>query len=117
MAPRTRKSGSTETEAVLVAAAKAGLLPAAEADILLPALRLHQALTQILRLCVDGLFEPEEAPRGLLELLARAGELPDFPTLDAPSPRHRGGGPRELRAADRAAGAGAEAEAARATAD
>ena len=73
---------STETEAVLVAAAKAGLLPAAEADILLPALRLHQALTQLLRLCVDGLFKPEEAPRGLLELLARAGELPDFPTLD-----------------------------------
>ena len=25
---------------------------------------------------------PEEAPGGLLELLARAGELPDFATLD-----------------------------------
>ena len=67
---------------MLAAAAKAGLLPADEADILLPALRLYQALIQILRLCVDGVFEPEEAPRGLLDRLARAGELPDFATLD-----------------------------------
>ena len=80
---------------MLVNAAKAGLLPAREAEILLPALRLYQALTQILRLCVDGLFVPEEAPGGLLELLARAGELPDFATLD----RHL----RDTQAAVRAA--------------
>ena len=73
---------SPETETVLVNAASAKLLPAREAEILLPALRLQQALTQLLRLCVDGLFVPEEAPGGLLDLLARAGELPDFPTLD-----------------------------------
>ena len=74
---------STETEAVLTAAAKAGLLAAKEAEILLPALRLQQSLMQILRLGVAGVFKPEEAPRGLLERLARAGELPDFATLDA----------------------------------
>ena len=62
--------------------ASARLLPAREAEILLPALRLYQALTQLLRLCVDGMFMPEEAPGGLLDLLARAGELPDFATLD-----------------------------------
>ncbi len=73
---------SPETETVLANAAKAGLLPAREAEILLPALRLYQALTQLLRLCVDGPFVPEQAPGGLLELLARAGELPDFATLD-----------------------------------
>jgi glutamate-ammonia-ligase adenylyltransferase len=73
---------STETEAVLAAAAKAGLLPAREAEILIPALRLLQALTQVLRLCVTGPFKPEEAPKGLLDLLARAGELPDFAALD-----------------------------------
>jgi glutamate-ammonia-ligase adenylyltransferase len=72
---------STETETVLTAAGKAGLLPAGEAEILLPALRLYQSLIQILRLCVDGLFRPEEAPRGLLDLLARAGDMPDFATL------------------------------------
>ena len=74
---------ATETEAVLAAAAEAKLLAAKEADVLLPALRLYQSLIQILRLCVDGPFKPEAAPRGLLERLARAGELPDFARLDA----------------------------------
>jgi len=74
---------STETEAVLSAAARAGVLPASEAEILLPALHLYQALIQILRLCVEGVFDPEQAPRGLLDRLAQAGELPDFATLDA----------------------------------
>jgi len=85
---------SPETETVLVNAASAKLLPARDAEILIPALRLQQALTQLLRLCVDGLFVPEDAPGGLLDLLARAGELPDFPTLD----RHL----RETQAAVRA---------------
>jgi glutamate-ammonia-ligase adenylyltransferase len=72
-----------ETDVVLAAAAEAKLLPPREADILLPALRLYQALTQILRLCVDGIFRPEEASQGLLDLLADTGELPDFASLDA----------------------------------
>ncbi|MCX5493105.1 bifunctional [glutamine synthetase] adenylyltransferase/[glutamine synthetase]-adenylyl-L-tyrosine phosphorylase [Kaistia dalseonensis] len=74
---------SFETEVVLASAAKAGLLPPPEAEILLPGLRLYQRLVQILRLCVVGPFEAKEAPRGLLDLLARAGDLPDFATLDA----------------------------------
>jgi len=74
---------STETDAVLAAAAKAEILPAGEAEILLPALRLHQALTQVLRLCLDQPFHPEAAPGGLLRLLAEAGQLPDFATLEA----------------------------------
>ena len=73
----------TETETALAAASRAKLIPKAEADILLPALRLYQRLTQLLRLCVDGPFKADEAPRGLLALLSRAAELPDFPTLDA----------------------------------
>ncbi|WP_018184163.1 bifunctional [glutamine synthetase] adenylyltransferase/[glutamine synthetase]-adenylyl-L-tyrosine phosphorylase [Kaistia granuli] len=72
-----------ETEVSLAAASRAGLLPATEAEILLPALRLYQKLVLILRLSVDGPFNPAEAPRGLLGLLSRAGELPDFATLDA----------------------------------
>ena len=74
---------STETEAVLAAAGEAGLLPPKEAEVLLPALRLYQALTQIIRLCLDEPFDPETAPRALLTRLAEAGELPDFATLDA----------------------------------
>jgi len=72
-----------ETEACLVAAEAAGLLRAADAAVLLPALRLAQALNQVLRLCVDGIFHPAEAPKGLLAMLARAAELPDFPRLEA----------------------------------
>jgi glutamate-ammonia-ligase adenylyltransferase len=74
---------STETSVVLAAATKASLLNAADAEALTPALALDQALLQILRLCVDGVFEPKEAPRELLERLAKAADLPDFPTLDA----------------------------------
>jgi [glutamine synthetase] adenylyltransferase / [glutamine synthetase]-adenylyl-L-tyrosine phosphorylase len=74
---------STETDVVLIAAAKAKLISSRDAEALLPALHLYQALTQILRLCVDGIFRREESPKGLLELLARAGDLPDFVRLDA----------------------------------
>jgi glutamate-ammonia-ligase adenylyltransferase len=73
----------TNTARVLDKAAASGLLKAAEADILREACRLYQRLTQIIRLClVDG-FDPVTAAPGLKRLLARAGELPDFVTLDA----------------------------------
>jgi glutamate-ammonia-ligase adenylyltransferase len=61
----------------------AGLLPADAAEALLPASRLLNNLTQVLRLCVDGPFEPAKAPEGLKSLLARAGEVPDFQRLEA----------------------------------
>ena len=53
------------------------------ADALLPAARLFNNLTQVLRLCLDGPFEPAKAPDGLKTLLARAGEAPDFARLEA----------------------------------
>ncbi|HVZ14603.1 MAG TPA: bifunctional [glutamine synthetase] adenylyltransferase/[glutamine synthetase]-adenylyl-L-tyrosine phosphorylase, partial [Bauldia sp.] len=74
---------TTETELSLEAAAKAGLVAPREADILLPALRLYHTLFQILRLCVDGIFDPAQAPNELLTRLAAAADLPDFATLDA----------------------------------
>jgi glutamate-ammonia-ligase adenylyltransferase len=45
--------------------------------------RLYQNLTQILRLCLSGPFDPKSAGPGLLNLLARAGDVPDFTTLEA----------------------------------
>jgi glutamate-ammonia-ligase adenylyltransferase len=74
---------ATETALVLGAATKAGLLDSNDADVLIPALGLYQALIQILRLCVDGVFDPKRAPRELLDRLAKAADLPDFATLDA----------------------------------
>jgi glutamate-ammonia-ligase adenylyltransferase len=61
----------------------AGLIPPAAADALLPAARLLNNLTQVLRLCLDGPFDPAKAPDGLKALLARAGEAPDFRHLEA----------------------------------
>jgi len=45
--------------------------------------QLYQNLTQILRLCLTGPFDPKTAASGLLQLLARAGDVPDFATLEA----------------------------------
>jgi [glutamine synthetase] adenylyltransferase / [glutamine synthetase]-adenylyl-L-tyrosine phosphorylase len=63
--------------------AAAGCLPPAAADALVPAARLLNNLTQVLRLCQDGPFLPRTAPEGLKLLLARAGDAPDFARLEA----------------------------------
>ncbi|MEJ0076044.1 MAG: bifunctional [glutamine synthetase] adenylyltransferase/[glutamine synthetase]-adenylyl-L-tyrosine phosphorylase [Alphaproteobacteria bacterium] len=71
------------TARALDKAARLGLLSADEADVLRPAVRLYQNLTQILRLCLPGPFDPKSAGAGLLSLLARAADVPDFATLEA----------------------------------
>jgi glutamate-ammonia-ligase adenylyltransferase len=68
---------------VLDHAARLGVLPAAAAEVLRPAARLYHDLTQILRLCVTGKFKPEAAGEDLLRVLARAGDAPDFSSLQA----------------------------------
>jgi [glutamine synthetase] adenylyltransferase / [glutamine synthetase]-adenylyl-L-tyrosine phosphorylase len=73
----------TSTARVLEKAAQLGVLKAEDSDVLRPAARLHHDLTQILRLCLPGRFDPKTADAGLLGLLARAADLPDFATLDA----------------------------------
>ena len=60
-----------------------GVLPVEDAEVLRPAIQLYQDLTQILRLCLAGPFDPKTAGAGLLRLLARAADVPDFATLDA----------------------------------
>ncbi len=64
-------------------AAAAGLIDAGRAELLIRATVLVHNLTQILRLCLDETFDPETAPEGLKALLARAGDAPDFPALEA----------------------------------
>jgi glutamate-ammonia-ligase adenylyltransferase len=73
----------TATARVLDKAARLGLLVPEDADALRPAVRLYQNLTQILRLCLPGPFDPKAAGHGLLSLLARAADVPDFATLEA----------------------------------
>jgi glutamate-ammonia-ligase adenylyltransferase len=45
--------------------------------------RLYHDLTQLLRLCLPGPFDPETADPDLVGLLARAADVPDWLTLDA----------------------------------
>ena len=85
---------SGETEISLIAAVEAKLLPAKHSETLLTALRLYHTLTQIIRLCMEEPFQPEDAPEGLKLLLARAAELPDFVRLEA----HIAETQREVRA-------------------
>jgi glutamate-ammonia-ligase adenylyltransferase len=71
------------TELALSRLSSAGVLSASDAEVLVPAARLYHGLTQVLRLCLDKPFVAEDAPRALKDLLARAAEVPDFPTLEA----------------------------------
>jgi glutamate-ammonia-ligase adenylyltransferase len=73
----------TSTARVLERASRFGLLEPDDAEVLRPAVRLFHDLTQILRLCLPSAFDPKIASPGVLELLARAADLPDFAALSA----------------------------------
>jgi glutamate-ammonia-ligase adenylyltransferase len=82
-APRTPEILDTSTARVLDKAWRLGVLAVDDAEVLRPAVRLYHDLTQILRLCLPGPFDPHSAAPGLAGLLARAADVPDFATLDA----------------------------------
>lgn len=71
------------TARALEKATRAGMLSVEDSEILRPATQLFHDLSQILRLCLPGKFDPKKASPGLLALLARAGDAPDFARLDA----------------------------------
>ncbi|MFN3658058.1 MAG: bifunctional [glutamine synthetase] adenylyltransferase/[glutamine synthetase]-adenylyl-L-tyrosine phosphorylase [Pseudolabrys sp.] len=73
----------TSTAGVLDKAWSLRVLAVEDAEVLRPAVRLYHDLTQILRLCLPGPFDPKTAGAGLLRLLARAADVPDFATLEA----------------------------------
>jgi glutamate-ammonia-ligase adenylyltransferase len=52
-------------------------------DTCLTALKLYTDLSQVIRLCIDGAFEPQSVPAGLVDLVARAGESPDLKAVEA----------------------------------
>ncbi len=68
---------------VLDNAARLGVLPHSSAEILRSAAHLYHDLTQILRLCVSEKFGAESAGEDLRRILARAGDAPDFSSLQA----------------------------------
>src|SRR5690606_20612841 len=60
-----------------------GLIPENGGSVLIPAARLLNDLPQVVRLCVDGPFRPDQASQGLKDLLARAADAPSFERLEA----------------------------------
>jgi len=73
----------TSTARVLDKAKALNVLAVEDAEVLRPAVQLYHDLTQILRLCLPDAFDPKMAGAGLLRLLARAADVPDFATLEA----------------------------------
>jgi [glutamine synthetase] adenylyltransferase / [glutamine synthetase]-adenylyl-L-tyrosine phosphorylase len=74
---------NTSTVRVLDKAWSLRVLAVEDAEVLRPAAQLYQDLTQILRLCLSGPFDAKTAGPGLLRLLSRAADVPNFATLDA----------------------------------
>jgi glutamate-ammonia-ligase adenylyltransferase len=66
----------------LSAAAAAGLVDAEDHRQLARAGRLLHDLTQILRLTLEGHFDPASAPKGIKSLLLRAGDAASFEALE-----------------------------------
>jgi glutamate-ammonia-ligase adenylyltransferase len=73
----------TSTTRTLEKSSRLGVLTPEDAEVLRPAVRLFHDLTQILRLCLPTAFDPKTVGAGVLGLLARAADLPDFPALAA----------------------------------
>ncbi|OHV85695.1 bifunctional [glutamine synthetase] adenylyltransferase/[glutamine synthetase]-adenylyl-L-tyrosine phosphorylase [Ensifer sp. LCM 4579] len=61
----------------------ASLMDANDLDTSLEALSLFTEISQIVRLCIDGDFDPRNAPSGLVDLVCRAGDYPDLKHLEA----------------------------------
>ncbi|WEX78380.1 bifunctional [glutamine synthetase] adenylyltransferase/[glutamine synthetase]-adenylyl-L-tyrosine phosphorylase [Sinorhizobium numidicum] len=59
------------------------MMDANDLDTGLEALVLFTEVSQIVRLCIEGDFNPEDAPAGLIDLVCRAGDYPDLKHLEA----------------------------------
>ncbi len=72
---------SVEPRAALAAAARAGLLSASDAQILIEAHRLMTTVTQVLRLTLPDDSAPDQAAAGVKRRIAAAAGAPDFERL------------------------------------
>lgn len=77
------------TEVALEHIATEGLLGPSDAENLLAALRLYQAVTQVIRLCLGELADPVNAAPNLQRRLAQAANLPDIAALSADLAEHQ----------------------------
>ena len=66
----------------LCKARDAGVLHVADANKMIAAVHLYSTLGQIVRLCQDGLFDPDQAPQDLKALLCRAVGVERFSRIE-----------------------------------
>jgi glutamate-ammonia-ligase adenylyltransferase len=78
----TRSAVNTNTVAALQTLAEAGAINGADAQTLISTARIENALTQVLRIAVEGTLEPAVASQGLKALLVRAAGARDFEALE-----------------------------------
>jgi glutamate-ammonia-ligase adenylyltransferase len=81
-APRDTSVLDQNTIAALKRLAAAGALSPDMAAALVGAAKLEHSLTHVLRIALTGALRVETATRGLKVLLARAGDAPDFSTVE-----------------------------------
>jgi [glutamine synthetase] adenylyltransferase / [glutamine synthetase]-adenylyl-L-tyrosine phosphorylase len=79
----------SNTANALAKLAKYGFLTADTAAKLQSACHFYQRLTQILRLCLEGDFDPTIDQPGLKQTLCRAAELPDIAILEVQLREHQ----------------------------
>ncbi len=65
------------------------ILAAPDADVLLSAWQLYSRLTQILRLCLEGEFDPQVSLPGLNRAVAQAAQMPDVGATQALLAEHQ----------------------------
>ena len=73
----------TNTHAALSKLATAGLLAAGTAHDLNEACLLYHRITQVLRLCVSGAYDPATSPAGLNQIVAGAAIVPDIKSAES----------------------------------
>ena len=82
-APRDPGVLDTNTIGALHKLGAAGVLAPDDASVLIDAASLQHALTQVLRIALDGTLDPQTATPGLKALLVRAAGVADFAQLEA----------------------------------
>ena len=73
----------TNTLGALAKLAAIGVLDALQAETLKQAGHLYHRLPQVLRLCVDGPYDPSKSLPALNQMVAAAAACPDIPTAES----------------------------------
>ena len=73
----------TNTHAALTKLGNAGLIDGADAHDLKEACLLYHRMTQVLRLCVSGTYDPDKSPAGLNQMVASAAIVPDIKSAES----------------------------------